>query len=234
MPSVRQCSPVIDADLNRDVIARVREAADLVDVAEEYVRLRKTGPHVRGSLPIPRGKDPVVFGRRRQGPLLLLWLSPGRRRLQIPDAAREPQFPRGRRTAGAALWCDSSHPRAPRLSNGERRAIASASLLEEARHFFAECLEGAGGSARRGPSLNAGGSRRTPGASFGFGFAPDEWRGLLEHLTRRHPEGALVEAGLAVRPDSGTAPYDRFRNRLTFPIRSGDGAFDRLRRPDSW
>jgi DNA primase len=60
--------------------------------------------------------------------------------------------------------------------------------------------------------------------SFGFGFAPDEWRGLLDHLTRRHPEGALVEAGLAVRPDSGTSPYDRFRNRLTFPIRSGDGA----------
>jgi DNA primase len=42
-------------------------------------------------------------------------------------------------------------------------------------------------------------------------------------MKRRHPEGALVESGLAIRPDSGTSPYDRFRNRLTFPIRSGDG-----------
>jgi DNA primase len=43
-------------------------------------------------------------------------------------------------------------------------------------------------------------------------------------MKRRHPEGAMVESGLAIRPDSGTSPYDRFRNRLTFPIRSGDGA----------
>lgn len=42
-------------------------------------------------------------------------------------------------------------------------------------------------------------------------------------MTRRHPESLLIEAGLAIRPESGTAPYDRFRNRLTFPIRSGDG-----------
>jgi DNA primase len=42
-------------------------------------------------------------------------------------------------------------------------------------------------------------------------------------MKRRHPEGVLVESGLAIRPDSGTTPYDRFRNRLTFPIRSGNG-----------
>jgi DNA primase len=34
----------------------------------------------------------------------------------------------------------------------------------------------------------------------------------------------MVDSGLAIRPDSGTSPYDRFRNRLTFPIRTGDGA----------
>ena len=34
----------------------------------------------------------------------------------------------------------------------------------------------------------------------------------------------MIESGLVVRPDSGTAPYDRFRNRLTFPINSGDGS----------
>jgi DNA primase len=33
----------------------------------------------------------------------------------------------------------------------------------------------------------------------------------------------IIEAGLAVQPDSGRNPYDRFRNRLTFPVRDAEG-----------
>ncbi|MEF9605074.1 toprim domain-containing protein, partial [Paracoccus sp. PXZ] len=36
-------------------------------------------------------------------------------------------------------------------------------------------------------------------------------------------ESLIVEAGLAARPDDGGAPFDRFRGRITFPIRDGRG-----------
>ena len=57
-----------------------------------------------------------------------------------------------------------------------------------------------------------------------MGFAPDGWRMLLELLTK---DGAtvdeLIEAGLVVQPDEGAdgksrQPWDRFRNRVIFPI----------------
>jgi DNA primase len=57
-----------------------------------------------------------------------------------------------------------------------------------------------------------------------MGFAPDGWRMLLEVLTK---EGAsvdeLIEAGLVVQPEEGAdgksrQPWDRFRNRVIFPI----------------
>jgi DNA primase len=94
--------------------------------------------------------------------------------------------------------------------------------LEEAQRFFAEQLSSDGGrEARR--VLERRGFDAASWPDFGFGFAPDDWRRLTDELSRRHPHGVIVEAGLAVQPASGTAPYDRFRNRLTFPIRSGDG-----------
>ena len=55
-----------------------------------------------------------------------------------------------------------------------------------------------------------------------LGYAPDGWRGLVDHLTARgFSEEDLVEAGLAVAADKGA--YDRFRNRVIFPTRDARG-----------
>lgn len=56
-------------------------------------------------------------------------------------------------------------------------------------------------------------------AQFRMGFAPDQRNGLLSHLASR---GVSVEEilalGLAVTPEDGRNPYDRFRGRVIFPI----------------
>ena len=57
-----------------------------------------------------------------------------------------------------------------------------------------------------------------------IGFAQDRWRGLFEHLVGKSVAADLIiDAGLAIRPDDGGAPYDRFRGRIIFPIRDGRG-----------
>ncbi|MFI3249947.1 MAG: DNA primase [Eubacteriales bacterium] len=53
---------------------------------------------------------------------------------------------------------------------------------------------------------------------FGLGFAPDAWDGLLLHMTEQKvTKQELLEAGLATSNDKGRI-YDRFRNRIIFPI----------------
>lgn len=54
---------------------------------------------------------------------------------------------------------------------------------------------------------------------FRLGFAPQNRTALKEAmLARSVNEEALIEAGLLIKPEDGGATYDRFRNRIIFPI----------------
>ncbi|MEZ6029635.1 MAG: DNA primase [Hyphomonadaceae bacterium] len=105
-----------------------------------------------------------------------------------------------------------------------RRRTTLIEWVEKACVFFEEQLrKPAGADARE--YLEKRGFGPEAWARHRMGFAPEGWRNLFEHLTR---EGAtpeeLIEAGLVVQPDTeggdgkSRQPYDRFRNRVIFPI----------------
>ena len=61
-------------------------------------------------------------------------------------------------------------------------------------------------------------------ARWEIGFAPDGWHGLQLAMKQKGiADDLLVDAGVCARSDKGGAPYDRFRNRIIFPIRDGRG-----------
>lgn len=58
--------------------------------------------------------------------------------------------------------------------------------------------------------------------TFGLGFAPAGRHALKDYLLNKgFSDAVLVEAGLLIRPEDGGASYDRFRNRVMFPILGG-------------
>jgi len=61
-------------------------------------------------------------------------------------------------------------------------------------------------------------------SAFQVGYSLPEWEALRKTLVSRgHPEGILLQAGLLKERESGDGAYDRFRGRLMFPIRSAQG-----------
>jgi DNA primase len=61
-------------------------------------------------------------------------------------------------------------------------------------------------------------------ARFGLGYAPTGRTALKDYLVAKGAKPAeLVEAGLLIAPEDGGAPYDRFRDRIMFPITDGRG-----------
>jgi DNA primase len=110
----------------------------------------------------------------------------------------------------------------PRDRERQERSAGLHDIMDDAAKWFAEQLDGVdGGEARK--YLKQRGISEATKRKFGFGFAPDS-RGKLKKALEKHGIERLVEAGLLIQPDEGgKAPYDRFRGRLTYPIRDARG-----------
>ncbi len=59
---------------------------------------------------------------------------------------------------------------------------------------------------------------------FELGFAPNSRTELLDYLSDKNiPEQQIIDTGMCLRPDDGGAIYDRFRDRIMYPIRDSRG-----------
>jgi DNA primase len=109
----------------------------------------------------------------------------------------------------------------PRDRERQERAAGLHEVMAAAQSWFAACLDGVEGGEARAYLAQRGVSEATR-KKFGFGFAPDS-RGKLKAALKHLGVDKLVEAGLLIAPDDGKEPYDRFRGRLTYPIRDQRG-----------
>lgn len=110
-------------------------------------------------------------------------------------------------------------PRAdPRAAERAEKRKGLRHWTEEAQRFFAaELRRVRGGHARH--YLQGRGLGEKDWDTYGLGYAPGSRSGLKDHLVSMGAKPAeLVEAGLLIQPEDGSAPYDRFRDRLMFPI----------------
>ncbi len=113
--------------------------------------------------------------------------------------------------------------RDPQAAERAGRQTQLADVMEAAvRHYRMQLAAGSGRAARdylAGRKLSEAAQER-----FELGFAPDLRQGLFTALTAKGiAPDLIVEAGLCACPDDGGAPYDRFRDRIIFPIRDARG-----------
>ncbi len=97
-------------------------------------------------------------------------------------------------------------------------------VTEEARHFFVRMLREHPARARAVEYLKGRGLTGEIAKRFGIGYAPPGWDSLSDALGREPAQRKLlVEAGLAVEKDEDGRFYDRFRDRVMFPIHDRRG-----------
>jgi DNA primase len=97
-------------------------------------------------------------------------------------------------------------------------------VCELAANFYAKCLQKAAGSERARDYLRRRQISDESVERWKIGYAPDGWEHLVELARNRSvPMEALEQAGLALRRTGAEGLYDRFRNRLMFPVRDKGG-----------
>jgi DNA primase len=201
-------------------ITAIKNAADIVDIVSESVSLRRAGRNFLGLCPFHAEKTPsftvspdkqifYCFGCGAGGNVFsFLMKNDG---LTFPEAARS----LARRYGIDLPTRKMSTQEKKKLT--ERETILT--LNGEAVSFFCDCLRSeTRGQQAKGYLLRRGMTRKTID-EFKLGFAPDGWDHLLRHFrSRRKPDQMALQAGLIVPRKKGEGYYDRFRNRIIFPI----------------
>jgi DNA primase len=201
-----------------DFIQTLLSRVDIVDVIDRYVPLKKTGANFSACCPFHSEKTPSFtvsptkqfyhcFGCGAHGTAIGFLMEYGGK--SFPDAVEELA-----RDAGLTV------PRIERPGESERRGQAddlTGITLTAAKFYRAQLKE----SPRAIEYLKQRGLTGAVAAHFGIGYAPDAWQALASAF--EHYDAATLEtAGLVIAGDGGKR-YDRFRDRIMFPIHDARG-----------
>lgn len=207
-----------DERLLEEIKARLRPS----EVIGKSVKLKRQGREWAGLSPFSKEKTPSFFVNDDKG--FYHDFSSGKHgdifsflqeteRLTFPEAVE-----RLAAQAGVAL----PKPDA-REAEAEVRRRGLEEWLELAAKWFEAGLRRPPGAAARA-YLEKRGLPEGEWSRFRLGYAPAERTALRDALVQRGAKPSdLVEAGLLIAPEGGGQPYDRFRNRIIFPITDARG-----------
>ncbi len=192
------------------------------DVIGRTVKLKRQGREWVGLSPFTKEKSPSFFVNDDKG--FFHDFSSGKHgdvisflqeteRLSFPEAVE-------RLAAEAGMQMPAEDPQA---AEREQKRQGLADWMDLAQKWFAANLRRSVGKAAR-DYLERRGLPEDQWERFGLGYAPNDREGLKAALVQRGARpGDLVEAGMLIAPEGGGAPYDRFRDRLMFPILDARG-----------
>ncbi len=210
---------------SEDIINRVRDSIDIVDLVSGYVGLKKTGKNFVGLCPFHSEKTPSFSVNPDKQIFHCFGCGAGGDVFKFVESQEGLNFPEAVKSlasrAGVVLPEDSRSRKEEKKSEDERQLLLT--ITAEACAFFQRELEGPAGSPARAYLAKRGVSESAV-RDFTLGYARPEWDGLLRHLKQKgYPLGQMEKAGLIVKRSEGDGYYDRFRGRIIFPIRDLSG-----------
>ncbi len=206
------------AKFSQQFIEQVAQATDIVDLVSQYVALKKRGKEFVGLCPFHDDKNPSMYVTPVKQIFKCFACGAGGGVFQFLMLYEKLTFPEAVRTLAerANLPLPSESAR-PQRAEGSYSKNDLTGVMTFAARFFRTQLNSSAGEAAmeyaKGRGLTDESIQR-----FGLGFAPDSWDSLAKAAGREGiSEAMLLAAGLVAPRESGGC-YDRFRNRLIFPI----------------
>lgn len=200
--------------ISEEILEKIKEANDIVDVISESVRLKKSGRSFSGLCPFHNEKSPSFsvsqekqiykcFGCGESGNVITFVMK--NKHMPFMDAIK--------------FLADRSNivlQEEARVNPTARKKELLYKVNVEAGRFFYSNLRA--NKIAKEYFLNRG-IREETIKKFGLGYAKDSWNNLLFHLRKLgYSDNVLLEAGLVLTSEKTGNNYDRFRNRVMFPV----------------
>lgn len=201
--------------ISEEILEKIKSQNDIVDVISERVRLKKSGRNFTGLCPFHNEKTPSFSVSQEKQ--IYKCFGCGEAGNVISFVMKEKNLP----FIEAVKYLANRANIPLEIGNKENNKLSQKKDLlyrvnvEAAKFFFSNLMNN---QQAKEYFLNRGIKESTI-KKFGLGYANDSWNNLMFHLRRKGiNDNLLEEAGLiSVNKEKGRK-YDRFRNRVMFPV----------------
>jgi DNA primase len=198
---------------------QIRQRLDIAELVGEVVALKPAGRgQLKGLCPFHSEKTPSFHVHRERGFYYCFGCQAKGDAFDFVMHSQGITFPEAMQTLGQRVGVEVSPPTQRDRKRGD---LFDVNRLAQA--YFAERLRHPQAGAAAREYFGRRGLSDESIEQFALGFAPHGWDGLLRHaLNKGVRDQDLLEAGLLSENEAGRR-YDRFRNRVMFPIRDALG-----------
>src|SRR3989344_285000 len=199
-----------------DTVEQIKAKLTITDVVGGYVKLTRSGRYHRGLSPFNKEKTPSFFVNIERGSYYCFSSSQGGDMFTFVEKMEGVDFKGALKLLAEKAGVELVYEKGSGADKGKLDRLREE--IARAESFYGEALD------PKGPAYAYALSRGLNAESiknWNLGLAPDSWRLLLEKLSADgFSTPGLIAAGLIKEADGKKGTwYDRFRNRLMFPIR---------------
>ncbi len=205
----------------RDFIEQIRASADIVSIISEYSHLRKSGKRYKTLCPFHSEKTPSFMVDPEKQLFHCFGCGVGGDVFKFVMLHEKMEFYEAAKILAERCGIDLPQPTG-KVKPGEKEKLYL--IISEAERFFIKTLQSSEKGVPAREYLKKRGIRTETVKGLNMGYALGKWDSLTHHLTKtkNFPIMSVVTCGLSILKPDGTA-YDRFRDRIIFPIKNLSG-----------
>lgn len=201
---------------SEEVIQKIKEENDIVDIVSDVVTLKKTGKNYLGRCPFHNEKTPSFTVSSEKQIYKCFGCGEAGNVITFVMKTRNMSFPEAVKLLGekVGIVVEDSDSTSKSSETKDKYKHMYDMNIQAGRYFYSNLKK------FKAPYeyLKGRGITDNTIKKFGIGFALDNWQGIRFYLKQRgFSEEEILELGLTTKNEKGNI-YDRFRNRIIFPV----------------
>ncbi|PJE51145.1 MAG: DNA primase [Candidatus Yanofskybacteria bacterium CG10_big_fil_rev_8_21_14_0_10_36_16] len=213
-----------------DNVSKIKDRLDIVDVIGGYVKLNKSGINYKAQCPFHNEKTPSFFVNPERQIFHCFGCSKGGDMFTFVQEIEGLEFPEVLKMLATKAGVELKQS-TPEYKEFQSEKTILFEISELATKFFEKQLWHSNTGKNVLKYLHERGTTDESIKNFRLGFAPDDWSSFSNFAkTRGYSEEEISKSGMGIKRNvdgqgggSGSGIYDRFRNRIMFPVTNLSG-----------
>ena len=206
--------------ISDNTIQEIKERIDIVEVVGDFVDLKKSGSSYKALSPFTSEKTPSFFVSPSKQIFKCFSTGKGGDAIEFLKEVESMSYVEALKYLAEKYGVEIDEVDNYSPQNTEKESLYI--ITSKSNEFFIKNLESQDGQNFAKTYLDHRGFSSDMIKEFGIGYSSKDWNSLFNYLTKNGYEEDLIEkAGLIIKKNN--KKYDRFRNRLMFPIHNLSG-----------